>query len=983
MGEDKLTVISRKNHGFFFNGITDSIIIPEGDFSELGHKTTRGTDDVRVILSENAPLSTRDSVATSGIFNNYLTIEAWVMPDCGGTIIEKEGQYKLSLGHVDTPGPATFEVFMTGEGGEESYVLTTATLDTDRYEGTVYPHIEYQGLQDSYNRFVGSRDDATELNKNHRPLIHVVAAVRTTSIQLYINGELVASQSIKDRDLALKISTKQTYIGGKGGQFRGTIEGIHLNASFKTSMIKGNAPLADDDTLLLYRFEEPIAPIETVFSYSAHAASSGLSVLTMTKVDAQLLASKLTGNTVTTGTIDFTSSPYSSGDYEVLDSSSGSTVVRSVSHVPYNILVNPDGITPSTSKPNQKPPERLRLHSINNLQNTNPTLTVSSIHLDFVNTSNSNNGLIGALNTSRGANVDNHFVVVGADLLIESGTSKPYQPPHYSSQIIDRTGQMVLDESDFENHGFVYSSAIATTTTDTNNPFAVVWPASISEDFQIGHSGRHIKNHVEGHSFLRMLPSAIDEIVDQQANGSADIIDVIYSDMQRGIEKQVSVNSLVDVYREFNDVVIDNVVSSSTVTAAYNSYNGTSSPPAGKRKLIAIGGPNFDYTPFALKGPIPQYNKYDADNVETHHDSNIRDYHVTPSKESRVAILHVPRLADLTPSLSPFVEIHYNAIDLTGASISKTLTDATCDYNNDPTITMDSTAFVIPGMVVSGTGIPTGATVSSVTNGTTFELSVSTTGGSKTNQTLTFTKVVQPLLMIEKTVPSSDTLVSGAEYVYDSIIHAISSGMTLHAPGGYIDVYASELGVDSPIVQEHGLVGDTSEGYSADTEVDESLTPVNYTPRNNTDSIQNGTPQVIIESVSATGVHESSFNKLYLSKIDQTKTLIDKGSYNRLEPDVVLSSGSAGQFDTGTVSSSSPIHETFDIVDNHILADSNDADFRIFLQPTDRRRSMQLTNVNISSRFNNATVLYLLSRAKVRSIEESIGDDGGFTTNRA
>ena len=43
----------------------------------------------------------------------------------------------------------------------------------------------------------------------------------------------------------LKTSTKQTYIGGKGGQFRGTIEGIHLNASFKTSMIKGNTPLAD------------------------------------------------------------------------------------------------------------------------------------------------------------------------------------------------------------------------------------------------------------------------------------------------------------------------------------------------------------------------------------------------------------------------------------------------------------------------------------------------------------------------------------------------------------------------------------------------------------------------------------------------------------------------------------------------------------------------------------------------------------------
>ena len=66
-------------------------------------------------------------------------------------------------------------------------------------------------------------------------------------------------------------------------------------------------------------------------------------------------------------------------------------------------------------------------------------------------------------------------------------------------------------------------------------------------------------------------------------------------------------------------------------------------------------------------------------------------------------------------------------------------TDATCDYNNDPTITMDSTAKLVVGMKVSGTGIPAGATVSSITDATTFELSASTTGGSVTNGTLSFT----------------------------------------------------------------------------------------------------------------------------------------------------------------------------------------------------------------------------------------------------
>ena len=71
---------------------------------------------------------------------------------------------------------------------------------------------------------------------------------------------------------------------------------------------------------------------------------------------------------------------------------------------------------------------------------------------------------------------------------------------------------------------------------------------------------------------------------------------------------------------------------------------------------------------------------------------------------------------------------------------SSTFTDATCDYNNDPTITMDSTALITVGMPVSGSGIPAGATVASITSATEFELSVATTGGAVTNGTLTFSK---------------------------------------------------------------------------------------------------------------------------------------------------------------------------------------------------------------------------------------------------
>ena len=68
--------------------------------------------------------------------------------------------------------------------------------------------------------------------------------------------------------------------------------------------------------------------------------------------------------------------------------------------------------------------------------------------------------------------------------------------------------------------------------------------------------------------------------------------------------------------------------------------------------------------------------------------------------------------------------------------------DATCDYNNDPTIDHDDDNGAIQaGMSVTGTGIPTGATVASVTSDTRFELSVSTTGGAITNGSLRFSKL--------------------------------------------------------------------------------------------------------------------------------------------------------------------------------------------------------------------------------------------------
>lgn len=67
---------------------------------------------------------------------------------------------------------------------------------------------------------------------------------------------------------------------------------------------------------------------------------------------------------------------------------------------------------------------------------------------------------------------------------------------------------------------------------------------------------------------------------------------------------------------------------------------------------------------------------------------------------------------------------------LNGVRNAGSLAGAAC--NNDPTCTVTSTAGLQSGMKVGGTGAPAGAYISSITDGTTFELSAATTGGALT-----------------------------------------------------------------------------------------------------------------------------------------------------------------------------------------------------------------------------------------------------------
>ena len=882
-----MVAIGRSSNAMFFDGVSDSVIIPQGRFTSTGVENNNGHKLMTKTLQGSGDIASINDKSMSDFI-----IETWVVPDCGGVVAHRDGQFTLEFGTVDTPGPAVFTLYIESTQGPSYVRLATAYDETTRWNGIIYPQQNHGGIHDSYNRYdTGTYGEATNLNFKNRPLYHIVAGINKRKVFLAVNGEIVSQQDIAE-GVRMARSTSPVYLGGKGGEFRGAIESIHFSNEFDENMLQPSMPVKGETTSALFRFEEPLDIVENTYDFTAYGSAGGTTITVSTTI-AQSLIERLTGKSYDSAnpTTNFLASPYSMGNYKVVDyyTTPATPTTLAIAHTPYNLLINPGAINRNTQKPNQKPPERVRLHSING---STGVITVSSIHVDFVN---GTGGLRGVLHP-RTTDVDNYFVVVGADLLIDNGTGKPYQPPHYGTQIFDKTGQMIIDESIRTNHGLVYSSRMATTTNDPNNPFAVVWDSSIDELFQVGHSGRHTFSHIVGHEYMRKYPKPTELTIDQQVDGSADIVQMAYDSNTRNLDEMFVMNSLIDFYAETADMPINRIENSSSVASI--KHNGL---PTSVRELIAIGGSGFNYSPFMLKGPVPEAGNINEDS---------RLYHLVPENESRIALLHVPDLKT-SHNLAPFVEIHYNAIDLTGASMG---------------------------------------------------LSV-------------------PMLMVEKTVPAGSFDLGGGTTVLDVITSDLAN-TTLYSAGGVIYLANAVSGYASLMQESHSLLGDNTGGQDNDVELDYSRTPALYTPVSDVNADPASPPKAIKRSHN-TNSHESVYHRVCIealsSKINNTYTT--SGQKIILNPNEEKTG--TGVFDIGPTSSSSRNFEMFNIIDNINITDEAGVFGKIFVQPSNKLRSNQLSNIRVlgdGDEPNIASILFLMSRARVRGVGKQENPESNTST---
>ena len=1002
-----MSLLVNAGHGLKFNGISDSVVVPTNNLDLHGKQT---------VERKRLPATL-----------NTFTLETWFVPDCGGTVFEQDNVMRLSVGSPSSPAPAIFEVRLQNKntGRDSVYTLSSAKPvnkvngDLAYWDGILFPSVN-SVISGSNLGSDEDSNDVTAFTEGSRELLNVTVTFDRRILSMHVNGDLLVEQLLEEEHQLIP-QQSQMFLGGRGGDFRGTLETIHLSANAADSGRADFAPVKSDNTLGLWRFEEPINPISTRVTTPSLTASTGLtSTITVSASAAKSLLQELTG-----GSGDafqsFQVAPYSAGNYTYKVYSATSATDRTIIKVPYNLLINPLGYDEKTGKPTNKAPERVRLHSIDP---TNGEIKVSSIHLDFsANPTTGERGLL--MNHDAG-----EFVVITGDCIVDAGNGNVFQPQGSGTQFSQRQGQVVIDESDFENHGIVFSLSMAIDSHEFNQFSASA--TNMGQDFLIGHTGRHILNHVSSHPFMGVLPPTESHTVEKKLDAGSDVVNATFVSQYGSIKDIIPVNSVISSFDEHGPVALKDIVSSSRVSVLVE--NGMADIDDTQRGLLAIGGPEFDTTPFLLKSIS-----------STDSSSNIKS--VIPSIESRVATLILPELE--TYNYAPFVQIHYNAVDRTGEHFDVRATSRLTANISTATLTLQSVkAFGEDGMVIPAQriSIEGHSPFTSATNQTAkINHSAKTIVFSATPNNSSFNSAAlsdaivkfadnSPKLLVSKTLPDVSTIVTGSTRIIDLIRDGMANRpLGIVAPGGIITF-------DTPDMfgfTDGDLEGEDSEGNVGDDQLDLSMCPTNYLPRVSTDSPQT-IPQAIKVARTELASRSSNFHRILVkSNLIKSKDFsevagvrfrnpsngrrgrvglfinnvggysastsgamtVDGGTANQLvavgniifkadgkrlgtvtavtsnsitigagtiaavvdDDELFIEPQSAGR---GSTNQSTLVHEYFDIIEHK----SQNNITSLVIQPTDRTRFAQLSKAIIDGGVSNIiTIEHLMSRARVLS----------------
>ena len=226
-----------------FNGFTDGIVVPTGQFKESGINllrpqyagtTTTTTSHATKIGRIHLPTETNPLNRILGPF----TINAFILPNYGGTVVAKPKCFELKVGHPFKNAPIEFSIHCIGR------VFTLITP------------FDVNALREAHSgTYSGGEHLPDDISEGAQPLMLITAQFTGDEMRLYVNTNLVASLNLIEQRVLDNVSS-DLFIGGRGGEYRGIIESIRIDRGEITPSLGPLVVL--DSTVGLWDFEDEL-----------------------------------------------------------------------------------------------------------------------------------------------------------------------------------------------------------------------------------------------------------------------------------------------------------------------------------------------------------------------------------------------------------------------------------------------------------------------------------------------------------------------------------------------------------------------------------------------------------------------------------------------------------------------------------------------------------------------------------------------------
>ena len=188
------------------NGYTDGLVVPTGQFVEQGRPLNRPQYTLNPNTTHSNATKTgrmhipNETNPLNSIFGPF-TLDAYVIPDLGGTVLYKEGSYKMEVGRP----------FGSTSGGNTPIKFTIWTSDRSF---TLETSFNIRTINDHHSgSYPDGRMKPHDLSLKSQPLLMVCAQFTGTEMKIYLNTALVAEMSFGGDTLVIDGKSSDLFIG--------------------------------------------------------------------------------------------------------------------------------------------------------------------------------------------------------------------------------------------------------------------------------------------------------------------------------------------------------------------------------------------------------------------------------------------------------------------------------------------------------------------------------------------------------------------------------------------------------------------------------------------------------------------------------------------------------------------------------------------------------------------------------------------------